>query len=240
MPAITSHADGGVTMSLPTGWTGEPSRPDLVEEATAVAIGRAYQKAEPGPHRVERARIAGIIAGHQMVQNAELQTMSVTHGETVAEWRRTLKTGDRASADDETRAIVDLARRIETDLALPRTSREMRQWDERRSARAGKAPAPDAGAANQATRDAQGGPKTPEATPVRRAGAAPGGGDPRTARRGPAPQAINGDPPAHRETESSTMTTTRTGGWGRRRRRVRVKPRARAGNRTPPRKRRKP
>ena len=186
--AITSHADGGVTMDLTMGWTGEPSRPDLVEEATPVAIGRTYQKAEPGPHRVERATIAGITAGHQLVQNAGLQTMSVTHGETVAEWRRTLRTRDRAAADREARAVVELTRRIETDLALPRTSREMRQWDERRSTRAGRAPAPDAGVADRATRDAQGGPKTPEAAPVRRAGTTPGGTDRRTARRRPTPK----------------------------------------------------
>ena len=43
LPSITAHRDGGVTMSLTTGWTGEPSTPDIVEEATAVAIGRAYQ-----------------------------------------------------------------------------------------------------------------------------------------------------------------------------------------------------
>ena len=63
LPSITAHRDGGVTMSLTTGWTGEPSTPDIVEEATAVAIGRAYQKAEPGPSRVQHATIAGIIAG---------------------------------------------------------------------------------------------------------------------------------------------------------------------------------
>ena len=161
LPSLTEHADGGVTMGLTNGWTSKPSTPDLFEEATAVAIGRAYQTAEPGPGRLEQATIAGIIAGHQLVQSAGLKTMAVTHGNTVAEWRKQLKRADPGAADRQARATVELAERIETDLALPRTERQQRQWDDRRKARA--APA--------------------DTAPVRRAGAKPGGGRPETTAR---------------------------------------------------------
>ena len=166
LPSITDHGDGTVTMSLTAGWTGQPSTPDLFEEATAVAIGRAYQKAGPGPERLEHATIAGVIAGHQLVQSAGLKTMAITHGETVAGWRKRLKAADPAAADREARSIVELAQLVETDMALPRTERQMRKWDERRNARTA---APETA--------------PPETAPVRRAGAEPGGGRPQTAAR---------------------------------------------------------
>ena len=166
LPSITDHADGGVTMSLTAGWTGQPATPDLFEEATAVAIGRAYQKAEPSPDRLERATIAGVIAGYQLVQTAGLKTMAITHGETVAGWRKRLTAADPAAADREARSIVELAQLVETDMALPRTERQMRKWDERRNARTA---APETA--------------PPETAPVRRAGAEPGGGRPETAAR---------------------------------------------------------
>ena len=154
LPSITEHADGGVTLDLTTGWTGRPSTPSIVEEATAVAIGRTYQTAGPGPNRVEHATIAGIIAGHQLVQSAGLHTMAITHGETVAGWRKTLKNADPATADLAARAVVELAGRIETDLALPRTDREARRWDERRNARTdGWGAAADAPRAHAVTAD---------------------------------------------------------------------------------------
>ena len=183
LPSLTEHDDGGVTMRLTGGWTGQPSTPDLFEEATAVAIGRAYQKAGPVPDRLERATIAGIVAGHQLVQTAGLKTMAVTHGETVARWRKTVKSVDPGAADRAARNIVELAQQVETDMALPRTERQIQQWDERRAARRERA-ATTAGETPDGprppSRTAPPEKPAPRAVPVRRSGAPPGGARPDT------------------------------------------------------------
>ena len=67
-------------------------RPDQAARASALAL------------RIDEiARGSGIIAGHQLVQSAGFHTMAITHRETVAQWRRPLKTGDRAGANGRPR-----------------------------------------------------------------------------------------------------------------------------------------
>ena len=191
LPSITGHADGGVTMTLGAGWTSGPSTPDLFEEATAVAIGRAYQLGRPGQDRAARATIAGIIAGHQLVQNAGLKTIAATHGETVSDWRRQVKSAEPETGDRETRAVIELAGRTETDLALPRTDRQKKRWNEHRAARIRSSSSRDEhdGTTGRPSPHPDAAKRSGEAAPVRRAGTAPGGDRPHTApRRGPGPR----------------------------------------------------
>ncbi len=129
VPRIACYADGGMRVTLGAGVHDRPSTPDLVEETTAIAIARAYARGDDHPQRWQRAVVAGIIAGHHLVQTAGIRTLATTHETTVAAWRDAQKSQDPEAARQERAAVVRLARTTEWDLALPRTERQFRRWD---------------------------------------------------------------------------------------------------------------
>ena len=141
LPALLAHDDGGVEVRLGAGQFDRPSTVDLIEETMAVAIAIAWKresKTAAEPHeQLERATVAGIIAGHELVQSAGIRCpMAADHCETVTKWateRR--KAGTPAQAAAEMDAAVALAAATEWSLRLPSTPRQRKKWNRVRSER---------------------------------------------------------------------------------------------------------
>ena len=107
LPALLAHDDGGVEVRLGAGQFDRPSTVDLIEETMAVAIAIAWKresKTAAEPHeQLERATVAGIIAGHELLQSAGIRCpMAADHSETVTKWateRRKTETPAQAAAE---------------------------------------------------------------------------------------------------------------------------------------------
>ena len=140
-PALLAHEDGGVEVRLGAGQFDRPSTVDLIEETMAVAIAIAWKresKTGVEPHQqLERAAVAGIIAGHELVQSAGIRCpMAADHSETVTKWaaeRRKAETPAQAAAEMD--AAVALAAATEWSLRLPSTPRQRKRWNRVRSER---------------------------------------------------------------------------------------------------------
>ena len=142
LPKLAVYTDGGVRATLGRAWAARPSTPDIVDETTAVAIARAYTYAQPSPKRLERAQVAGIIAAHHLVQSAGIRTLATTHEAKVAAWRKRHEERGDDAARNETRAVVNLARKVEHDLGLARTERQFKRWEGRTAGRDSEEPVP--------------------------------------------------------------------------------------------------
>ena len=142
LPELAVYRDGGVRATLGKAWGPRPSTPDIVNETTAVAIARAYTYAEPSPNRLERAQVAGILAAHHLVQSAGIRTLATTHEAKVAAWHERQENRGGDATRNETRAVVQLATKVEHDLALPRTERQFKRWEKRTAARDSEEPVP--------------------------------------------------------------------------------------------------
>ena len=162
LPEITVR-NGAVRAELGKRWIDHWSVPDIADETTAVAIARAVeQDDDPG-----RSRVAGIIAGHNLVQCAGLRTIGAGHGAAVRAWVEETERRGGSAARTERRKVVALVRSVEWDLRRPRSAREIERA-ERRAARHAAAEGPRKGTAA---------PKQPAPAPKRAAGAGGAGGE---------------------------------------------------------------
>ena len=150
-PELAYYRDGGVRATLDAGYFSQPTTPDLIDEIAAVAISRAWQSEhaeakrgnEPASgkqQRIERATIAGLIASHHLVQSAGVHSVATEWGERVTEWVDRLKQHRPEQARYEMRRTVELTRRLEYDLRLPRSPREIERGTRRAAARGNEEP----------------------------------------------------------------------------------------------------
>ena len=153
-PNLASYQDGGVRATLGPGNFSRPSTPDLVDEIAAITIARAWQheradaekaggtRDRQDNNRIQRATIAGLIATDHLVQSAGMHTMTSEWGERVAKWVADIKQHGPEQAQAEIRRTVELTRRLEWDLRLPRNPRQIERGRKRAAARGDEEPAP--------------------------------------------------------------------------------------------------
>ena len=141
LPEMFAHEDGGIEIKLGGPQLGRPSTFDLIEETTAVAVAMAWKtadsKSENPDNQLERAQVAGIIAGHELVQSAGIRCpMAPDYARTVSKWTAELaKTRTPDQVDKELNAATALAAATEWSIRLPTTSRERKRWDRIREQR---------------------------------------------------------------------------------------------------------
>lgn len=152
-PALATYRDGGVRATIDPRHFKQPATPDLVDEITAIAVSRAWQRqvhearrtntGAGGKHeQVERATVAGLIASHHLIQSAGVHTLTGKWGDKVTAWVDELKQSGPEHARDEIRRTVKLTRQLEWDLQLPRNPRQIERGKKRTAERGDEDPTP--------------------------------------------------------------------------------------------------
>ena len=141
LPTVLAHEDGGIEVRLGGLQFDRPSTVDLIEETTAVAVAIAWRHEynagkRPAP-QLDRAMVAGVIAGHEMVQSAGIRCpMAPDYSEHVSRWARTQRESETpGQMREEAGAVIRLATAAEWRMRVPTTPRDRARWERMRKER---------------------------------------------------------------------------------------------------------